>query len=133
LAELGDQLGGIEAALLAPGAILVETLEFGLQFLDRGIELGGGVLGLAAQLAGALDARLLLGFEVAQLLAQPLRSGDEGGEGGLAVLGEVDEALDLEPSLGGRWARRAWSICGILAISNHHCFQACSAALTLWA
>jgi hypothetical protein len=66
-----------------------------------GSKLGGGVLGLAAQLAGALDARLLLGFEVAQLLAEPLLAGDMGGEGGLAVLGEVDEALDLEPSLRG--------------------------------
>jgi hypothetical protein len=53
-------------------------------------------------LAGALDGLGLLAAQVTQLLAEPLLAGDEGGEGGLAVLGEVDQPLDLELRLGGQ-------------------------------
>jgi hypothetical protein len=89
LADLGDQLLRVEPAALAPGAILVEAGEFALEFLDRGIELVGGVLGFGAERPGALDRLGLLGFEVAQLLAQALLARDVGGEGGLGVLGSM--------------------------------------------
>jgi hypothetical protein len=103
--ELGDELGAVEAAPLAPGAVFVEPLDLALEFGERALVLvGGGFDGFGGvgDLSGAVDGLGLLGAEQAEFFSQAFLPLDQRLEGRFEIAGEINETLDLEPGFRGQ-------------------------------